>query len=74
MAIEDSTSVQASIICLCRYAIFCFSTSGSVRWQIRLETVGTALMVYNVGSTSGHSTFSHLISSHSLVFPFLFPL
>ncbi|KAE9417303.1 hypothetical protein Angca_002711, partial [Angiostrongylus cantonensis] len=52
MAIEDSTSVQASIICLCRYAIFCFSTSGSVRWQIRLETVGTALMVYNVGSTA----------------------
>ncbi|KAJ1373160.1 hypothetical protein KIN20_035501 [Parelaphostrongylus tenuis] len=67
MAIEDSHSVQPSIICLCRYAVFCFTTGGSVRWQIRLETVGTALMVYNVGKESTSIRFCVATSAHTLL-------
>ncbi|VDM55709.1 unnamed protein product [Angiostrongylus costaricensis] len=69
MAIEDSASVQASIICLCRYAIFCFSTGGSVRWQIRLETVGTSLMVYNAGRESTSIRFCVTTSANALLVP-----
>ncbi|KIH47609.1 hypothetical protein ANCDUO_22328 [Ancylostoma duodenale] len=50
MAMEDTPPIQPSIICLCRYTVYCLTTGGTVRWQIRLEQVGTALMVYNVGS------------------------
>ncbi|VDL72029.1 unnamed protein product [Nippostrongylus brasiliensis] len=49
MAMEDTPTIQASIVCLCRYNVFCLTTGGTVRWQIRLERVGTALMVYNGG-------------------------
>ncbi|KHJ92769.1 hypothetical protein OESDEN_07338, partial [Oesophagostomum dentatum] len=49
MAMEDTPPIQPSIICLCRYMVYCLTTGGTVRWQIRLEQVGTALMVYNVG-------------------------
>ncbi|KAK6024513.1 hypothetical protein OSTOST_09681 [Ostertagia ostertagi] len=50
MAMEDTPPIQPSIICLCRYTVYCLTTGGTVRWQIRLERVGTALMVYNTGS------------------------
>ncbi|VDM85351.1 unnamed protein product [Strongylus vulgaris] len=49
MAMEDTPPIPPSIICLCRYTVYCLTTGGTVRWQIRLEQVGTALMVYNVG-------------------------
>ncbi|ETN76515.1 hypothetical protein NECAME_03447, partial [Necator americanus] len=59
--------IQPSIICLCRYTVYCLSTGGTVRWQIRLEQVGTALMVYSVGKEAHSIRLCVATSSNTLL-------
>ncbi|XGW21483.1 hypothetical protein V3C99_004442 [Haemonchus contortus] len=67
MAMEDTPPIQPSIICLCRYAVYCLTTGGTVRWQIRLERVGTALMVYSTGKETLSIRLCVTTSSNSLL-------
>ncbi|EPB67773.1 hypothetical protein ANCCEY_13130, partial [Ancylostoma ceylanicum] len=67
MAMEDTPPIQPSIICLCRYTVYCLTTGGTVRWQIRLEQVGTALMVYNVGKETLSVRLCVATSSNTLL-------
>ncbi|KAK6731949.1 hypothetical protein RB195_008039 [Necator americanus] len=67
MAMEDAPPIQPSIICLCRYTVYCLSTGGTVRWQIRLEQVGTALMVYSVGKEAHSIRLCVATSSNTLL-------
>ncbi|VDO10652.1 unnamed protein product [Haemonchus placei] len=67
MAMEDTPPIQPSIICLCRYTVYCLTTGGTVRWQIRLERVGTALMVYSTGKETLSIRLCVTTSSNSLL-------
>uniref|UniRef100_A0A1I7WZU5 Bardet-Biedl syndrome 2 protein homolog n=1 Tax=Heterorhabditis bacteriophora TaxID=37862 RepID=A0A1I7WZU5_HETBA len=52
MCMEDTPPIQPSIVVLCRTTVFCLTTGGTVRWQIRLECVASAMMVYNTKKES----------------------
>ncbi|KJH42637.1 hypothetical protein DICVIV_11363 [Dictyocaulus viviparus] len=67
MAIEDTPPIVASIVCLCRYNVYCLTTDGTVRWQLRFEVVCTALMIYNVGKESTSIRFCVATSSNTLL-------
>ncbi|PAV87957.1 hypothetical protein WR25_20244 [Diploscapter pachys] len=51
LATQDMPPVQPSIIVLCRRTMYCFTSGGIIRWQVRFECIATALCVYRVPET-----------------------